>query len=167
MTDFLISPHPARVAFSIGAFVKERDHVQVGITILVLTRLALKPLARSDCMALRWVFEDREDHLVVHLEGEWLLPSLFLMFDEIAERCREVGHVRVLCDCRNVRGTLAETTKYLVGVRVAEALKTIKLAAVVAPDAHVTGFAGNVAARRGGRLFTTKSLEEARQWLLE
>jgi len=118
-------------------------------------------------MALSWVFEDREDHLVVCLEGEWLLPSLFRMLDETAERCREFGHVRVLCDFRNVRGTLAEMNKYLLGTHVAEALKTIKLAAVVAPDAHVTGFAGNVAARRGGRLLTTKSLEEARQWLLE
>ena len=118
-------------------------------------------------MALDWVFEDREDHLVVRLEGEWLLPSLFRMFDEIAERCREAGYVRVLCDCRNVSGMLAETSKYLIGTRVAEALESIKLAAVVAPDAYVTGFAGDVAARRGGRLFTTKSLEEARRWLLE
>ena len=118
-------------------------------------------------MALYWVFEERKDHLVVNLEGEWLLPSLFRMFDEVAERCREAGYARVLCDCRNVRGTLAETSKYLIGTRVAEALKAIKVAAVVAPDAHVTGFAGNVAARRGGRLLTTKSLEEARQWLFE
>jgi hypothetical protein len=111
------------------------------------------------------VFEDREDHLVVYLEGEWLLPSLLRMFDEIAERCREVGHERILCDCRNVRGPLAEMSKYLIGARVAEVLKTKKLAAVVAPDAHVTGFAGNVAARRSGRLLTTKSLEAAREWL--
>ena len=116
-------------------------------------------------MPLSWVFEDREDHLVVHLEGEWLLPSLFRMLDEIAERCREVGHVRVLCDFRNVRGTLAEMTRYLIGVRVAEVLKTIKLASLVAPDAHVTGFAMRVAERRGGHLLTTKSLEEAHQWL--
>ena len=116
-------------------------------------------------MALSWVFEDREDHLVVHLEGEWLLPSLFRMLDEADERCRDVGHVRILCDCRDVHGTLAETTKYLVGARIAEVLRTIKLVAVVAPDAHVTGFAGEVAARRGGRLLTTKSLEEAHQWL--
>src|SRR5207302_10105028 len=67
--------------------------------------------------------------------SDLLLPSLFQMLDEIAERCREVGHVRVLCDFRNVRGTLAEMTRYLIGVRVAEVLKTIKLAAVVAPDA--------------------------------
>jgi hypothetical protein len=118
-------------------------------------------------MALSWVFEDREDHLVVRLEGEWILPSLFRMLDETAERCREFGHLRVLCDFRNVHGTLAEMTKYLIGARVAEVLKTIKVASLVAPDAHVTGFAPEVAARRGGRLFTTKSLEDARQWLFE
>lgn len=118
-------------------------------------------------MALTWVIEDRKDHLLVQLEGEWLLPSLFRMFDEVAGRCREGGHVRVLFDCRNVHGTLAEVSKYLMGTRVAEVLKGIKAAAVAAPDAHVTGFAGSVAARRGGRLFTTKSLEEARQWLFE
>ena len=116
-------------------------------------------------MALSWVFEDREDHLVVRFDGEWLLPSMFRMLDEAAERCREVGYVRILCDFRNVRGTMAEMSKYLVGTRVAEVLKTIKLAAVVAPDAVVTGFAGNVAARRGGRLFATKSIDEALQWL--
>ena len=118
-------------------------------------------------MALSWVFEEREDHLVVTLEGEWLLPSLFRMFDEIAARCREGGYERVLCDCRKVHGPLAETSKYLIGTRIAERLRAIRLAAVVAPDAHVTGFAGSVAARRGGRLFTTRSLEEARQWLFE
>ena len=118
-------------------------------------------------MALNWVFEDKEDHLVVRLEGEWLLPSLLEMLDEVAERCHEAGHTRVLCDCRNIHGPLAETSKYLIGTRVAEVLKTIKLAVVTAPDAHVTGFAGSVAARRGGHLFTTKSLEDARQWLFE
>jgi hypothetical protein len=75
--------------------------------------------------------------------------------------------VRILCDCRNVRGTLAEMSRYLLGARVAEVLKTIKIAALVAPDALVTGFAARVATRRGGRMLTTKSLEEAHQWLFE
>ena len=118
-------------------------------------------------MALQWVLEDRQDYLLAQLDGEWLLPSLFRMLDEIAERCRENGYVRVLCDCRNVHGPLAEVSKYLLGTRVAEVLPTIKVAAVVAPDAVVTGFAGDVAARRGARLFTTKSLDDARQWLFE
>lgn len=118
-------------------------------------------------MALHWVFEDRQDHLLVHLEGEWLLPALFQMFDEIAERCRDAGYTRALCDCRNVHGPLAEVSKFLLGTRMAEVLPAIKVAAVVEPDAHVTGFAGDVAARRGARLFTTKSIDDALQWLLE
>lgn len=118
-------------------------------------------------MALHWVLEDRSDYLLVELEGEWLLPALFQMFDEIAGRCREAGYVRALCDCRNVHGPLAEVSKYLLGTRIAEVLQAIKVAAVVAPDAVVTGFAGDVAARRGARLFVTKSLDDARQWLFE
>jgi hypothetical protein len=31
----------------------------------------------------------------------------------------------------------------------------------------ITGFTERVAASRGGRLFVTKSLDEARQWLFE
>jgi hypothetical protein len=118
-------------------------------------------------MSFTWTLEDQPDHLVVRVEGQWQIQSLFQMLDEIAARCREAGYARVLCDLREVRGPLAELSKYLAGARVAEVLKTVKIAALAGPQTMVTGFAAKVAASRGGRLFTTKSEDEARQWLFE
>ena len=50
-----------------------------------------------------------------------------------------------------------------IAVMTARARSATRFAA--AADAVMTGFTANVAARRGGRLFSTKSIEEARQWL--
>jgi hypothetical protein len=116
---------------------------------------------------LSWTFEHQANLLVVHVEGEWHVEELLAMLDEAAERCRDAGYERVLADFRRVRGTVAELSKYLIGTRIAEVLKTIKLAAVGAPSAVITGFTERIAANRGGRLFVTKSIDEARQWLFE
>lgn len=118
-------------------------------------------------MPLTWTFEDQSDHLLVRLDGQWQLPSLLKMIDEAARRCQERGYTRLLCDLRQVRGPLSESDRYLAGMRVAEVMKSVKVAAIAAADAVVTGFAGKVAERRGGRLFTTKSEEEALHWLFE
>lgn len=116
-------------------------------------------------MALSWTLDDQADHLLVRVEGSWQLRPIFDLLDEIAGRCRDRGHARVLCDVREVQGPLSEITKYLAGTRIAEGMKTVRFAVLAAPDSIVTGFAGSVAARRGGKLFTTKSEAEARQWL--
>jgi hypothetical protein len=116
-------------------------------------------------MPLTWTLEDQPDHLLVHLDGQWQLQSLLKMIDEAGRRCHERGYSRLLCDLRAVRGPLSETDRYLAGTRIAEVLKAVKVAAVVAADAVITGFAGKVAERRGGRLFVTKDIDEALQWL--
>lgn len=118
-------------------------------------------------MPLSWDFDEDSDCLVAKVRGEWHIQSGLQLIDEMARQCRERGSTRILCDLREVRGPLGEADRYLAGTRVAAALKTLKLAVVAAPDAVVTNFAVNVAERRGGRMFTTKSLEEARRWLFE
>jgi hypothetical protein len=118
-------------------------------------------------MALHWDFEDQPDHLFVRVDGQWQIQSVLKLIDAIAGRCRDGGHVRVLADCREMRGPVGELDRYLSGTHVASALGPIKLAVVVSADAVITRFGMNVAERRGGRLLSTKSFDEARQWLFD
>ena len=116
-------------------------------------------------MSLTWTLEDRADHLLVRARGSWQLQGIFRMLDEMAARCRGAGYGRILLDARDVNGPLAEITRFAAGARVAEVLKTIKVALLAHPDALITGLGSRVAASRGGQLFVTKSEDEARQWL--
>ena len=118
-------------------------------------------------MPLTWTLHDQPDHLLVRLEGQWQLQSLLRMIDEMSRRCQERGYMRVLCDLREVRGPLSESDRYLAGSRIAEVMKSTKVAAIAAADTVVTGFGMKVAERRGGRLFVTKNVDEALQWLFE
>ena len=72
---------------------------------------------------------------------------------------------RVLLDARAVRGPLSELDRYLAGARIASVLQATRVAVLAAPDAVITRFGANVAARRGGQVFPTKDIDEARQWL--
>ena len=117
-------------------------------------------------MPLTWTIEDQPDHLVVRGDGDWHLQRIFQILDAVAARCRETGYARVLFDARNVHGPLSEISRYAAAARVAEVLKSVKLAVLAAPDAVITGLGVQVAASRGGKLFVTKSEDEARQWLL-
>ncbi|MEK6373864.1 MAG: hypothetical protein AABO58_14355 [Acidobacteriota bacterium] len=87
------------------------------------------------------------------------------MIDDIGWRCRDRGFARVLLDARGVRGPLGEPDRYLGGTRIASVLKAIKLAVLAPAEGLITGFAVKVAASRGGHLFATKDIDEARQWL--
>ncbi len=116
-------------------------------------------------MPLSWEFHDEKGHLRVHVDGEWQLQSVLKLIEEIGQECRARGYDRVFGDMSTVRGPVAELDRYLSGARVASILGATRLAVVIAPDAILTGFAANLAARRGGRLFATKDADEAAQWL--
>ena len=116
-------------------------------------------------MPLSWELVDEPDYLLARVEGEWQAQSLLKLIDAIGERCRYHGFSRVLLDARAVRGPLSETDRYLAGTRIASVLTSTRVAVLAAPDALITGFGANVAARRGGRVFPTKDIDEARQWL--
>ena len=118
-------------------------------------------------MSFTWTLEDQPDYLLVRAEGQWQLQGVFRLLDEAARRCRDAGYGRVLIDVRNVTGPLAEISRYAAGARVAEVLRGIRVAVLAHPDTVITGFGVRVAASRGGRLFATKSEDEARQWLFE
>lgn len=87
------------------------------------------------------------------------------MIEAIGRWCRERGYNRVLCDAREVTGPLSELDRYLSGTRVASVLQSIRFAVLAAPEALITRFGANVAARRGGHLYPTKDIDEARHWL--
>jgi hypothetical protein len=116
-------------------------------------------------VALSWVFVDESDHLLVRVEGEWQVQSMLKLIDAMGGRCRDRGYSRVLVDARAVRGPLSEPDRYLAGARIASELKSTRVAVLAAPNATITGFGANVAARRGGQLYPTKDIDEARQWL--
>jgi len=116
-------------------------------------------------MPLSWELVDEPDHLLVRIEGDWQVQSMLKMIEAVGKRCRDRGFARVLLDARAVRGPLSETDRYLAGTRIASVLQSIRVAVLAAPDALITGFGANVAARRGGQLYPTKDIDEARQWL--
>ena len=116
-------------------------------------------------MPLSWELVDEPDHLLARVEGEWQAQSLLKLIDAIGKRCHHHGFTRVLLDVRAVRGPLSELDRYLAGTRIASVLQTTRVAVLAAPDAVITRFGANVAARRGGYLFPTKDIDEARQWL--
>ena len=118
-------------------------------------------------MPLTWTFEDQPDHLLVRVDGQWQGQTILSMIDEAGRRCQDRGYTRILFDCRAVRGPLSESDRYLAGTRVAEVLKSAKVAVLAAPDTLITGFGQKVAERRGGRLFATKNIDEALQWLFD
>ncbi|HYM62953.1 MAG TPA: hypothetical protein VEZ11_18850 [Thermoanaerobaculia bacterium] len=116
-------------------------------------------------MPLTWEIEDTPDHLLARVEGSWQIRTLLQLIDEMGRRARLGGHSRIFCDCREVTGMLGEIDRYLAGSHGAYTLGATKLVALVHPDSVVNEFAMKAAARRGGRLFTTKDPEVAREWL--
>ena len=116
-------------------------------------------------MPMRWDIEDASDHLVVRAEGEWHTQSILRMIDEGARVAKESGHSKVLIDCREVHGHLAENDRYLAGVRIAERLRGIRVAVVGRKDLHYNRRGMNAALRRGAEMLATSDVDEALQWL--
>jgi len=114
---------------------------------------------------VQWTIEEAPDQLLVRIEGVWVLPLALKMFDEVERVCRERGYARILLDCREAEGLIAEDDKFLAGSRVAQRFGSARIAAVFSPGTRITGFAGNVAARRGGELFVTDDMAEAQRYL--
>ena len=116
---------------------------------------------------MRWKVEDGSDHLVVRVEGEWHGRFIPKLIDDAARAARESGQTRVLIDCRNVRGHLAENDRFLAGVRIAERFPGIRVTVVGRKDLRVNRRGMNAALRRGAQMLATNDMEEALQWLAQ
>ena len=114
---------------------------------------------------MHWTIEDAPDPLFVRVEGEFVLSSALKMFDEVERVCRARGSERILIDWRAASGLIAEDDKFLGGTRIAERFGSARIAMVFSAGLRITGFAGNVAARRGGNLFVTDDIAEAESYL--
>jgi len=114
---------------------------------------------------VQWTIEEEPDYLRVAVEGEFVLSAALKMFDEAERVSRAGGYERILIDCRAAAGLIAEDEKFLAGTRVAQRFGSARVAAVFSPGPRITGFAGNVAARRGGNLFVTDDVKEAESFL--
>src|SRR5262249_24640672 len=116
-------------------------------------------------MPMQWSIEDAPDHLLVKVEGDWLLTLALKMLDEVGKACRTRGYNRVLIDCRAQGGLINEMDKFVAGSRIAQRFGATRVAAVFSPGLRITGFARKVAARRGGNLFVTIDMDEAQRYL--
>lgn len=116
-------------------------------------------------MPMRWNIEDASDHLLIRAEGEWHSQSILKIIDDAARASKESGQTRILFDCRQVYGHLAENDRYLLGVRVADRLRHVRVAVLVNENTFVNRRGINAAQRRGAEMFATTDMEEALQWL--
>ena len=114
---------------------------------------------------MHWIIDDVPGHLLVTVEGEWLVRQALQMFDEVERICRARGCERGLLDFRASTGLVSESEKFLAGSDVAHRFEAARVAAVFSPGARITGFAENVAARRGGSLLVTDDMTEAERYL--
>ena len=114
---------------------------------------------------MQWTFEDAPDHLLITVEGDFLLQPVLRLLDEIRQECRSRGYDRVLVDCRTMGGLVSEGDKFVFGSRLAERLGAVRVAAVFSPGVTITGFAMRVAARRGGKFFGTTEMNDALRYL--
>ena len=114
---------------------------------------------------MQWTIDEAPEQLQVRVEGEFILSSALKMFDEVERVCRARGCDRVLLDLREASGLIAEDEKFLSASRVAQRFGSARVAAVFSSGPRITGFAGNVAARRGGNLFVTDDINEAQSFL--
>lgn len=118
-------------------------------------------------MQMTWTIESRLDHLFVQARGQWHIPSILRMIDEIARACLQTGCDRVLCDASFLQGPRSEHDKYLAGTAVAERLKGARFAVVARQGpSDFNQFAMKVANQRGAAMLSTADIDEARRWLL-
>ena len=114
---------------------------------------------------MQWTIEDAPDHLLVTIEGDWILSSVLTMLDEVGRECRGRGYQRVLLDCRGVGGLVTEGDKFVAGSRLAERFGSTRVAGLFSPAVRITGFGGKVAAKRGGKFFATADMNDALRYL--
>ena len=114
---------------------------------------------------MQWTIEEAPDRLIVIVDGEFVLSTALKMVDEVERVGRARGYDRILIDCRTAAGLIAEDDKFLTGTRIAQRFGSARVAVVFSPGPRITGFAGNVAARRGGSLLVTDDINEALRYL--
>ena len=114
---------------------------------------------------MQWNIEEAPDHLLVTVEGEWLLAPILKMLDEVARESGTRGYDSVLFDCRAVAGLAAEADKFVIGSRVAARFGKTRVAAVFNTSLRLTQFAARVAENRGGNICVTHEMDEALRYL--
>lgn len=119
-------------------------------------------------MRLEYRFTEANGYLLADVTGEWELQAARGLIDSIAAECRGRNHDRVLADCLHVEvsGFVLDFERFVLGQRVAEKLRHIRMATLF-PAEQITKFAESVANQAGATLLVTSNRDEALRWLLE
>lgn len=118
-------------------------------------------------MKSQYVFEKKENYLLLVLSGEYDKEDFMLYPKIVAEACEKENVARVLVNCLSLKGTDVPTMdRFFVAEHIAGLLGSKVKLAVVWPKEHINKFAETVALNRGSLIKVVDSVETAQQWLL-
>ncbi|MEP6945218.1 MAG: hypothetical protein ABJA02_04820 [Acidobacteriota bacterium] len=98
-------------------------------------------------------------------KGKYEFKELFGFIDHVRSEAARLDADRMLVDCSELDGHVAEVDRFEAGQRVAEVFgPSIKVAVVMAPGT-VSKLGEIAAVNRGGRMLVTDDSSEAVKWL--
>jgi hypothetical protein len=110
--------------------------------------------------------EVQRDYLRITATGRYSFDLLFDFIQQVKATAESADRQRVLIDCRNVSGGMAEYERFHGGIRIAEVFgRSLKAALVMQPQ-NVTKLGELAAVNRGARFLVSDSVEEAVDWLI-
>lgn len=99
--------------------------------------------------------------------GEYAFEDLFPFLTHIRSECNRTERDRVLVDCSQVIGDMAEVERFAGGQKIAELFgRSIKIALIM-PPRQVTKLGELAAVNRGADFLVTPDPGEALEWLLK
>jgi hypothetical protein len=110
--------------------------------------------------------EVQGDYLRVNATGQYSFEFLFDFIAHVKAEADKAEKQRVLIDCRNLSGGMAEFERFHGGMRIAEVFGRGLKAALIMQPQNVTKLGELVAVNRGARFLVSDSEPEAIDWLL-
>jgi hypothetical protein len=118
-------------------------------------------------MSLSFDSEIRPEFLRITATGEYSFDFLFDFIASVKAEADNVGRNRVLIDCRQVTGGMAEFERFHGGKRIAEVFGGRLRAALLMQPQNITKLGELAAVNRGAKFLVSGSETEAIDWLLE
>ena len=119
-------------------------------------------------MELGLSIEERDNYLLIQVEGEWTRDSIKLGMEDVAREAKERGYTHILLDIRKLSTPKKSFYRFLAGEYAAEVWSDpVKLRVAVFRNEVIDKFGENAAKNRGADLIVVSDIDEALAWLLE
>lgn len=120
-------------------------------------------------MALHVEYQNKDEHLEVQVEGEWILEDIENLIDEIKQRAIKGSFEKILIDARELKAPTqnAYMTRFYTGQQISKVLRPPMRVAAVSKSEIMAGETEMAARNRGAIFVVFTDVQDAINWLLQ